>query len=147
MKTTLILLITTTLVKSKEIDPDATHYDYDQGTGRITDNYHYLHFSINTTTLRYTYNRILSSYTILSFRQELQESNLLKQAAILCGELHQNLQQIMPQDRRMKRGLIDGLGTAIKYIFGNPDANDLKRINNYLNSLDVRQQEDIFTLN
>ena len=48
---------------------------------------------------------------------------------------------------RTKRGLINGLGTAIKYIFGNPDANDLEKINNYLNSLQHQQQENIFTLN
>ena len=40
---------------------------------------------------------------------------------------------------RTKRGLINGLDTAIKYIFGNPDANDLEKINNYLNSLQHQQ--------
>ena len=82
-----------------------------------------------------TFKHITASYVILSNHGELKESSLLKQAEILFNEIHQNLQIIMPSHMRAKRGLINRLGTAIKYIFGNPDANDLEKINNYLNSL------------
>ena len=52
----------------------------------------------------------------------------------------------MPSNRRTKRGLINGLNTVIKYIFENPDANDLDKINNYLNSLEREQQENVVAL-
>ena len=41
------------------------------------------------------------------------ESNLLKQAELLCDKAYQNLQQISPANTRLKRGLINGVGTAI----------------------------------
>ena len=75
------------------------------------------------------------------------ESNLLKQAELLCDEAYQNLQQISPANTRLKRELINGVGAVIKYIFGNPDANDLDRINNYLNVPNNQQQEDMIVLN
>ena len=147
MKTTLVLILVALLVESSEINQNKTHYDYRQGIGRIVGSYHYLHFNIDVTTLLKTFKHITTSYEVLSNHGELKESSLLKQAEILCNEIHQNLQIIMPSNMRTKRGLINGLGTAIKYIFGNPDANDLEKINNYLNSLQHQQQENVFTLN
>ncbi|XP_076546662.1 uncharacterized protein LOC143305748 [Osmia lignaria lignaria] len=146
MKIILTLTISIILVKSIQTDPNATHYNYQQGIGRIMENYHYLHFYINITSLRHTYNKILISYTILSGREELRNSSLFRQTESLCNEIYQNLQQIEPLTKRVKRGLINGLGTVIKYIFGNPDANDLDKINNYLTSLERQQHEGILTL-
>lgn len=132
---------------SSQINPDDTHFDYHQGVGRIIEKYHYLHFNLNITTLKETYNQILKSYHIIALRSELKESNLLKQAAILCEEVAQTLQQIMPhKDNRVKRGLINGLGSVIKFIFGNPDADDLTRINEYLEKIEHEQREDIVAL-
>ena len=156
MKTGLIMILLTILVKSNEIDEHSTHYDHHHGIGRIIQNFHHVHFHINITTLKHTCNHIRDSYIALSSELKLQvkelsssrlESNLLKQAELLYEESYQNLQQISPANIRLKRGLINGLGTAIKYIFGNPDANDLNRINNYLNLLGNQQQEDMIVLN
>ena len=147
MKTALILMHIALLVESSEINQNKTHYNYQQGIGRIVGSYHYLLFNIDVTTLLKTFKHITASYVILSKHGELKESSLLKEAEILCNEIHQNLQIIMPSNMRTKRGLINGLSTAIKYIFGNPDANNLEKINNYLNSLQHQQQENVFTLN
>ena len=40
-------------------------------------------------------------------------------------------QQIKPQNNGKKCGLINGIGTLIKWVFGNPDANDWQIINDY----------------
>ena len=69
----------------------------------------------------------------------------MKQASILCDEIYQNIEQMAPKNNRVKSGLINGLGTVMKYIFGNPDANDLEKINNYLNLLEQHRQEDTVT--
>ena len=135
------------LVESSEINQNKTHYDYQQGTGRIVGSYHYLHINVDVTKLLKTFKHITASYVILSNHGEVKESSLLKQAEILCNEIHQNLQIIMPSYMRTKTGLINGLGTGIKYTVGNPDANDLEKINNYLNSLHYQQQKNVFPLN
>ena len=71
MKTALILLLVTLLVESSEINQNKTHYDYQQGTGRIVGSYHYLHFNIDVTTLLKTFKHITASYAILSNHGEL----------------------------------------------------------------------------
>ena len=48
---------------------------------------------------------------------------------------------------RRKRGLVNLLGTTIKFIAGNPDADDLNTINNNLDSLFKNQHEVINKLN
>ena len=147
MKPTLILLMMIIIVKSNEEILESTHYDYQQGIGKIIQNYHYVHFNINITALRETYANIRTSYAILSHRHQLQNSNLLKQTEILIMEISQNLQQIIPTNGRFKRGLLNGIGTAIKYVFGNPDANDLEKINKYLEEYEKQRYEDIITIN
>lgn len=134
-------------MKSDEINPDATRFDYQQGVGKIIENYHYIHFYINTTSLKYTYGRILTDYTVLSSRKEVKNSSLLMEAKLLCEEIYQDLQEIAPFGGRKKRGLINGVGKMIKYIFGNPDSDDLEKINNYLENFEKQQNEDIAVLN
>ena len=141
----LILMTSILFARSIEINQNSTHYDYERGIGRIIENYHYVHFYINTTSLS-TYNKILPDYTLLSWRKELKNASLLVQASLLCNEIYQDLQEIA-QHQRTKRGLINGLGKAIKFIFGNPDADDLDEIKNYLNALKQQQNEDILVLN
>ena len=92
------------LVESSEINQNKTHDDDQQGTGRIVGSYHYLQFNMDVTTLLKTFKYITASYVILSNHGKLKESSLLKQAEILCNEIHQNLQIIMPSNMRTKRG-------------------------------------------
>ena len=54
MKTGVIMIRLIIVAKSTEIDKDITHYDHHQGIGRIIQAYHYVHFHINTTTLKHT---------------------------------------------------------------------------------------------
>ena len=79
----------------------------------------YIFIHINTTSLKNTYNKMLTDYTLLSWRKELKNSSLLVQARLVCNEIYQDLQEIAPQHERTKRGLVNRLGKAIKFIFGN----------------------------
>lgn len=58
------------------------------------------------------------------------------------------LSSLMNQNKgRGKRGLVDGLGTVVKFITGNPDANDLKQIDNSIKELQENQQILLDNLN
>uniref|UniRef100_A0ABD2VW37 Envelope protein n=1 Tax=Trichogramma kaykai TaxID=54128 RepID=A0ABD2VW37_9HYME len=58
------------------------------------------------------------------------------------------MKQILPEKpERTKRGLINGLGSVIKFIFGNPDADDLERINNQINLLENQRSRETKALN
>lgn len=48
---------------------------------------------------------------------------------------------------RGKRGLMDGLGAVVKFITGNPNANDLKQINESIEKLQNNQQVLLDNLN
>ena len=76
MKIGLIMILLIIVAKSTEIDKDSTHYDHHQGIGRIIQDYHYVHFHINTTTLKHTYHHILHSYTTLSSQLKLKVADL-----------------------------------------------------------------------
>ena len=91
MKMILILMTSILFARSMEINQNSTHYDYEQGIGRIIENYYYVYFYINTTSLKNTYNKILIDYTLLSWRKELKNSSLLVQASLLCNEIYQDL--------------------------------------------------------
>ncbi|OXU30902.1 hypothetical protein TSAR_011506 [Trichomalopsis sarcophagae] len=52
LRMAVITIVSTILVRSEEINPDATCYDYQQGVERIIGKYHYVHFYINTSSLR-----------------------------------------------------------------------------------------------
>ncbi len=56
--------------------------------------------------------------------------------------VQQKLNNIYPNfNTRSKRGLIDGLGSAIKFLTGNMDASDATRINKIIKHLENNQQD------
>lgn len=79
----------------------------------------------------------LQSYTIIveEIRHSLNElgsihelDNTLATTNLKLNELQLKLNSLLPK-RRNKRELINGLGTAIKFLTGNMDANDANRLN------------------
>ena len=69
-------------MKSDDIIQDSTHYDHYQGIGKIVQNYHYVHFSIHASTLQQTYENIMTSYSILSHRENIEVTSLLGLASV-----------------------------------------------------------------
>ena len=87
-------MIQIAIMKSDDIIQDSTHYDHYQGIGKIVQNYHYVHFSLNAYTLQQTFENIMTSYSILSHRENIEDTSLLKQASVLINEISQTIQQI-----------------------------------------------------
>lgn len=91
----------------------------------------------------------LQSYTITveEIRHSLNElgsihelDNTLATTNLKLNELQLKLNSLLPK-RRNKRGLINGLGTAIKFLTGNMDANDAIRLNEQIENVIATQSK------
>lgn len=56
-------------------------------------------------------------------------------------KVQNKLSEIIPKPHRIKRGLIDGLGSIFKSITGNLDASDGERYNNIINQIENNQEK------
>lgn len=65
-------------------------------------------------------------------------SDSIKLTILKLNELQNKLNSIKPF-KRPKRGLIDGLGTAVKFITGNMDAQDAQNLNSQIEKLKADQ--------
>lgn len=123
-------------------DVDSTGYFLeDLGVAKILNHYHKFYFYFNTTNIELSYRNLLSNSYILEIRNQNQKPpfslvNLLKTN---CIQIEEQLAKF--NSHRNKRALINGLGTAIRFITGNLDQNDLKEINNNLNILFANQEK------
>ena len=105
------------------------------GEVKILDHYHSVIFYINTTKLFHSYEILFHN------SQELKYTTLINNFIHKTqSTLDLNLKRIWEQlnkldSKRTKRGLINGLGSIIKFISGNLDDNDLRTINENINRL------------
>ncbi|KAF5306341.1 hypothetical protein FQR65_LT07365 [Abscondita terminalis] len=110
------------------------------GTTRCLSHYHSFYFYFNITDLKLSYYKLLNNVVMLD------TINTSPMSIALLTMLKENCKLIEDQfakfSSRKRRSLIDGLGTLIKYITGNPDNNDLIEINKNLEIL-FNNQKDI----
>lgn len=75
------------------------------------------------------------SQIIESFANHSALTNTIEVSRLKLKVLEDKLRTLNPY-HRLKRGLIDGLGTAIKFVTGNMDINDAKTINGQIQRLE-----------
>lgn len=115
------------------------------GPAKLQNSQHTLvhYFDISTISteidnLENHYNTLTS--TIKEHNQSGNIDNYDKLYRHIYKRVRDKLINLHPRGHyRNKRGLIDGLGTAIKFVTGNMDANDAHRINNILKHLQNNQ--------
>ncbi|XP_031333824.1 uncharacterized protein LOC116163835 [Photinus pyralis] len=116
------------------------------GITKVRSHYHKFYFYFNLTELELGYYKLLSNIAVLDSKIP-QNSTINGVFTILkdnCDLFREQLSKFTP---RVKRSLLDGLGTIIKYITGNPDNNDLKEINKNLDILFKNQDKLLKQIN
>ena len=71
----------------------------------------------------------------------LEFHNSYRLINILGNRVNNQIQQLNPQNKRLKRGLINGLGNIIKQITGNLDQNDAEKYDNAIKALSNNQNK------
>lgn len=118
----------------------------------LTDNYGLLPLRLGHAKVIETYKRFIHIINLTNYEQSIEEirksldtlendqtnSDTVKIANIKFSQLELKLQTLLPK-HKLKRGLIDGLGTIIKTITGNMDANDAININEEIKKLNLNQ--------
>lgn len=121
------------------------YFPEDLGSTKFLNHYHKFYFYFNITDLDVSYHLLLNNVITL----ETKIINPLSRKVF--GTLKDNCKSIENQlqkfKHRNKRGLADILGSAIKFITGNPDNNDLIEINKNLDSLYKNQNNIIKQIN
>lgn len=97
--------------------------------------------------LQNQYSRVKSTIESYSFSSYFVELDNFNRALLYqLKSVEQKFNAISP-NKRIKRGLINGLGSIIKGITGNLDANDAKRYDQAIRDLEDNQKEVIQNLN
>lgn len=127
------------------------YFEEPLGSAKLIDHYHRFIFKVNVSSLENSYNIVVNnSYSILS---KLDEFKLDDISYKLLRELQDTIDQIkevldkLGYNNRTKRGLINVLGTAIKFITGNLDDNDMQTIQNNIDKLKANKNQEIEKIN
>ena len=124
------------------------YFEEPLGPAKILDHYHNFLFFINVTQMQVGYSTL--SNNLDSFSNKVESEDKLTQKII--SQLRLNIVQINKHlqkrnYKRSKKGIINGLGTVIKFITGNLDNNDLLMINENLESIHNTQSQEIEKIN
>lgn len=95
--------------------------DYDNILKQVEALFEYLETQSNTTEL----HSLIPTYEISRLRAKLQTTR----------QQVSNLKLLLPS-QRPKRGLVDGIGSALKFLFGTLDDDDYQTLNSKLEQLD-----------
>lgn len=134
------LLVTSPALRIEELKHDGYLIE-DIGLAKLIDHYHKFYFYFNISIIETNYKTLIANAHILELRSARNDTShpLINSLKDTCLEIENELSKF---NHRSKRSLINGLGTAIRYVTGNLDQNDLKNINDNLNIL-LQNQEKV----
>lgn len=117
------------------------------GPAVIVNNYHKFMFHFDITNLEESYNIIENTAANL-----IQDSNntfpfLFFELSKLLKNTKDDLSKLLPTQNRNKRGLINGLGSIIKFISGNLDQDDYDKLEEQIKTLQIDHSNEIQHVN
>ena len=149
----ILLLMPIQMILALQISPltEKGYFEEPLGSLKILDHFHSFIFSFNISDLESSYITLRSNLHFISSRgNEINQVDRLtfKTFQKLISNLDQ-VKQVLDKlnYNRSKRGLVNGLGSIIKFITGNLDDTDLQVINNNLDKLFENQKATISKIN
>lgn len=134
----------TTLSRQLRVIPIRTPGCYQEyiGSAQLFDHYHKFYLSVNLSSLENSINKFSANFPAI--RKRTLDAYSLRIYIALLNE-HSNLVQMFDKiaHKRTKRGLVNALGSAIKFVTGNLDNNDLIEIDKNLEILSKNQESEI----
>lgn len=101
--------------------------------------YYDLNLIIQETNKLRVLSKLLRELLNRSNEYSIDTSNYWKLPSFIEGKVEDKLTEILPHPQRIKRGLINGLGSIFKQITGNLDANDGERYDTLIRELQNNQ--------
>lgn len=107
-------------------------------------------FKLDTVRIKLGYERIIKKISISSIELNINHIEKIAKSFTIKDHLHETLSRKITtarekltslQPHRQKRGLINALGTVVKYIAGNPDQEDLEIIQHSLGTLQNQENK------
>lgn len=118
-----------------------------KGDAKILDHYHNFLFTVNISKLELGYSVLQDNIKKIGVKVDDRVTNRIRTHLDgIIGEIKDQLNKFNGS-KRNKRGIINGLGTAIKFITGNLDDNDLKTISENIAKLEKSQNREIEKIN
>lgn len=131
------MILATCLALQIEKIEETTYFAEELQPAKLVDHYHEFYFYFNISSIESSYRTLLSNVYILKVKDK-NESNVLTD--ILDSTCMQIENELAKFNNRNKRSLFDGVGSAVRFITGNLDQNDLREISTNLNSLYSNQE-------
>lgn len=107
-------------------------------------------FKIENVRIKLGYERIIKKISLGTIEMNINHIEKIASSFKIRDHLHETLMRKIViarekvrslQPHRQKRGLINALGTVLKYIAGNPDQEDLQIIQQSIGTLQTRENE------
>lgn len=104
------------------------HHAHPLGIGKIISHYHQFYNFINISNIEREYRKLLVNHVVVEYNNGIINESLSSLSNILlinCLRIEDHLNKLKVHNRT-KRGLVNAVGSIIKFITGNPDATDAK---------------------
>lgn len=127
------------------------YYKEDIGKALILENYHTLYIPFNLSYIKFAISQLYTNQIILShIIQDSKDNSLFELLNVSTEKLnntYDEYEKLYEKPSRKKRGLINLLGSGIKFVTGNLDNTDLINIDSQMEILKLNQLKEVKRIN
>lgn len=140
-----LLMVNNQTLQMQKFEENTPYIQENLGIAKLVNFYDKSYFHINMTNIRLSFQKLVSNTYFLSLKINNTSNNFnifflfFKQLESRVEAVENKLNLIM--HNKIKRSLVDGLGTVIRYVTGNLDQNDLNNIMVNINKLRNNEEQ------